>query len=938
MKRLVLFLASLLAFTGLQAQEQLPSQPAKAQAPDFNREIAPLLSANCVECHRTDKMKGDLLLDTRANALKGGEGGASLVPGDPAKSLLLERVKLPHDHDDVMPPKGDPLRPEQTALLERWITAGAPWPAETVLSPMDEAQIKALATASAKKIRSLDVYPPSVALETKRDYQQIVVVATFDDDVTIDVTSRAEMNFANPALAKREGTRLLPVADGETQLVVKFGGMQKEVPLKVTGATADRPVSFNLDVMPVFMREGCNSGACHGSSRGQDGFGLTLFGFDPRRDYQEIVYEMSGRRVNLARPDQSFLLLKSMEEVPHTGGKLFDRNSKSFATIKEWIENGVPEDPAETATVVGIDILPGSLLLEGKGAKHQLIVRARFSDGTDRDVSDTCVFITNNESVVAVDRNGLLTAGDRGEAFIMARYDVFTTGSQVIVIPENLEYTKPSPARKNAIDDLVHAKLHKLRILPSGQCNDEVFLRRVYADVIGRLPTREEYDKFMADGSPEKRAAVIDVLLEDKAFTEMWVMKWAELLQVHSSGNDRRYYKGALLYYGWLAERIANEVPFNEIVADLLTSTGGTFTEPAANYYEMERDTLKVAENAAQVFMGMRIQCAQCHNHPFDRWTMDDYYGFASFFTQIGRKRATDPREYVVFNKGSGEFNHPVTKKPQPPKFLGGEIPEIKSGEDRREVLAEWLASPDNPYFAKNLANIVWHHFTGVGIIDPVDDVRISNPASNPQLLDALGKQLAETNFDFKGLVREICNSATYQLSTQPNDSNRSDERNFSHASIRRLRAEVMLDAISQVTETPNKFKGLPIGARAVQIADGSTSTYFLTTFGRASRTSVCSCEVKVEPNLSQALHLLNGDSVHNRILEGKLIERRIAEKKTDAEILDELYVRVFGRGPTEVEKKRIFAAIAAVPEERKAVLEDTLWALLNSKEFIFNH
>ncbi|MFM7562833.1 MAG: DUF1553 domain-containing protein, partial [Planctomycetota bacterium] len=348
------------------------------------------------------------------------------------------------------------------------------------------------------------------------------------------------------------------------------------------------------------------------------------------------------------------------------------------------------------------------------------------------------------------------------------------------------------------------------------------------------------------------------------------VMKWSELLQIRSTNNVS--YKATLLYYNWLQERISSNTPVDKMVRELLGSEGGTFTNAATNYYQAEQDTLKVAENVAQVFLGARIQCAQCHNHPFDRWTMNDYYQFAAFFSQIGRKAGTDPRETIVFNRGGGEVNHPVTGQAMPPKFLGGDQPEIK-GQDRRKLLADWLASPDNEMFRQNLANIVWAHFLGRGIVNEVDDVRVSNPPSNPELLAELGRKFSEYNFDFKKVVRDICTSRTYQLDTQTNPTNELDSTNFSHARLRRIRAEVLLDVISQITETQNKFRGLPVGARAVQIADGNTSTYFLNTFGRASRETVCSCEVKAEPNLSQALHLLNGDTVHQRMQQGQVID-----------------------------------------------------------------
>ena len=382
---------------------------------------------------------------------------------------------------------------------------------------------------------------------------------------------------------------------------------------------------------------------------------------------------------------------------------------------------------------------------------------------------------------------------------------------------------------------------------------------------------------------------------------------------------------------------LAEGRPFDQIVRELLTATGGTFTEPATNFWQVERDTLALTENVAQAFLGMRIQCAQCHNHPFDRWTMDDYYGFAAFFAQVGRKRTEDPRESIVFDARRGGVRHPVGNRVMEPKFLGGEHPDTQN-EDRRAVLAEWLASADNPWFAKNLANRLWAHFFGVGIVEPIDDVRISNPPANAPLLEHLAGRLVETEFDLRALVREICASRTYQLATQRPEGASSDPRNNAHAIVRRMRAEVLLDAISQVTRTPNKFRGLPLGARAVQIADGRTSDYFLETFGRASRRTVCSCEVVMEPSLSQALHLLNGPATLARIQRGGLLAEWIAAGLDDATIVESLYWRCFGRAPDDDERQRVLELLPAAEEQRIAALEDVFWALLNSKEFLFNH
>ena len=657
-------------------------------------------------------------------------------------------------------------------------------------------------------------------------------------------------------------------------------------------------------------------------------------------DYNRLTREMVGRRVNLAIPEDSTLLEKSIGAVPHTGNDCFPKESTYYKTLIEWIEAGAADDKPDVAKVTGIDIFPKQSVLEGKGAAQQITVRATYSDGTDRDVTNLVVFSSNNDPTATVTKNGLVTSGERGEAFILARFDVYSIVSQVLVIPDNLKYERPKLAEANYIDKLVNDKLDKLRIYPSAIAGDQEFVRRLYIDLIGVYPTPEELRGFLADTRPDKRTQLVDALLQRKEFTEMWVMKWAELLQIRSGLNNNQppFYKNALLYYNWLSERIAKNQPLNEIVVDILSASGGTVSNPPVNYFQMERDPLKVVENIAQVFMGMRIQCAQCHNHPFDRWTMDDYYGFQAFIMQVGRKQTDDPQEVVVYNSKGGEARHFLTKAVMKPKFLGGGEPEIKPGEDRRAVMAKWLASPENPYFARNIANIMWAHFFGPGIVEPVDDVRISNPPSNPELLAELSNRLQGYNYDFRKLIRDIATSMTYQRTSQTNESNESDKRNFSHAMVRRVRAEVLLDAISQITETPNKFQGLPLGARAVQIADGAVSNYFLTTFGRAKRESVCSCEVKMEPTLSQALHLMNGDAVNDRIRQGNVVGKMIKAGKPDKEIIEELYFRAFGRVPLPKEWDAVNKALAEAPDQKQSVLEDLFWALLNSKEFYFTH
>ncbi len=785
------------------------------------------------------------------------------------------------------------------------------------------------------ELTEVKCYPPTITLMGAKARQSIVVQASYADGITRDVTYEARARLADPRFADFDGTAVRPRADGHTKLLVSFAGQTLAIPVTVSNSSLPSAISFKLDVMPVFMKAGCNSGTCHGSSRGKDGFRLSLFGFDPEGDYHRLTREQIGRRINLALPEESLIVQKGLGAVQHTGGVRFSTNSGLCQTLIAWLAAGATNDPPTVAKATGIEIFPKEAVLEGSNALQRFVIRATYSDGGERDVTPLAVFLSNNDATARVSPDGLVAAGQRGEAFIQARFGEFNVGAQVIVIPRDLPYEWPNVAARNYIDEADDKKLKRLRLTPSEVCDDSTFIRRACLDVTGTLPAPEEVNKFRAEKAPDKREKLVEQLLGRKEFADLWVMKFAELLQIRTRDNIV-YPKAALLYFEWLRDQMLTNVPLDRIVHDLLTASGSNFRNPAANYYQIEPDTLKMAENTAQIFMGMRVQCAQCHNHPFDRWTMNDYYSFAAFFAQVGRKAGDDPRETVVFDRSGGEVKHLVTGAAMKPKFLGGEAPEIKN-ESRREVLARWLTSSQNPYFGRNLANMIWAHFTGRGIIEPVDDMRISNPASNPELLDALAGKLIDYKYDFRKLVRDICASRTYQLSTRPNESNAGDDRNFSKAAIRRLRAEVLLDCVSEVTGTPNKFPGLPRGARAVEIADGNTGNYFLTTFGRATRTTVCSCEVKVDPNLSQALHLLNGTTVQKKIEDGGVVKSLLKEKQTPEQVIENLYLRCFSRSPTEEEKGKLkeFLKDCSDPEP---VLQDVFWSLLNAKEFVFNH
>ncbi len=788
------------------------------------------------------------------------------------------------------------------------------------------------------KTIQLDVYPGSITLNSGADFQSFVAVLRREDGVTLDVTDRVRWSIENESLVKIDGHVIRPVADGKTVLAGHYEGALVQVDVSVENAATNPPVSFTKDVMPVLTRSGCNTGSCHGAASGKDGFRLSLFGFDPQGDYQRITREIGVRRINLAVPTESLLLKKSTGAVPHTGGKLFDTDSDYYATLLRWLQAGAVNDSAESPppAVSSVAIYPPQAVLEGDAVTQRMVAVATYADGTTRDLSHLAAFSTNNAPVASIEQDGMVTAGNRGEAFVMARFDTHTVGSQILTLPADLKYTPPEPHPGNYVDELVDTKLQQLRLVPSGPCSDEEFIRRLTIDITGLLPTEEEVLRFTADAAPDKRETLVDRLLERKEFSEIWAQKFAQLLMIKSSNVVSK--KAALLYASWLTDQFARNVPINEMVHDLLTSTGGTFGEPSTNFYEIERDTLKTSENVAQVFMGIRTQCTQCHNHPFDRWTMNDYYGFAAFFAQVGRKQAEDYREKIVYNRFSGETKHPVTGKNVAPKFLGGAEPDTK-GKDRREVLADWLVSTENPFFAPSIANRVWAHYMGVGIIDPVDDIRVSNPATNPELLERLGEKLVEYDYDFRKLVRDICVSRAYSRSSRANESNAHDTRNYAHAVIRRIPSESLLDCLCQVTESPEKFSGLPLGSRAVQIADGAVSNYFLTTFGRSPRTTVCDSEATTAPSLSQALHLLNGESVHNKIVRSKVVQKWLDEEKLSPDqVLDRIYLSSLSRMPDDTEREATHEMLAAEGAKPNQVLEDVFWAVLNGREFVFNH
>lgn len=786
--------------------------------------------------------------------------------------------------------------------------------------------------------QQLAVYPSQVTLNNAHDFERLVAVVTRPDGVTLDVTPEVKVTFAAENIATwGENFKLSAVGDGETVITVTHGEQSVQVPLKVQNATLVPAMTFGNDVEPAIMRAGCNTGGCHGSASGKNGFRLSLFGFDRQYDFQSLTRDMRSRRINAALPEESLMLLKPMGAVDHEGGKVLQPGDGLYEPMLQWIKEGTLPDPQDLPNLTNIQIFPAEAVLEGNGANQRFVVMADYSDGSTRDVTDSAVLSSSDELTLGIKPNGLSTAGNKGEVYVMARYGTFAVVSKAIVVDQGATVNWPADAvEKNYVDAFVFDKLKKLRIPPAQLCSDEVFVRRAYVDVLGTIPSAEETVSFLSDTDPDKRAKLIDKLLERPEFSELWAMKWAEVLRVAEIPNvlDR---KGMFRYNDWLRQAIMSNTPMDKLVRELLGAEGGNFTNPAANFYVIEQDPLVIAENVSQVFLGIQLKCAQCHNHPFERWTMNDYYSFAAFFAQVGRKPSSDPRESIIFNRGSGEVQHLNTKQNMAPKFLGGAVPDLQ-GRDRRAVLAEWITSPDNPWFAKNIANRVWAHFLGAGIIDPPDDVRVTNPPTNPKLLEELGAKMIAYNYDLRRLVRDICTSYTYQMSTQPREPENNDARNFSHARVRRLTSEQMLDAIVKVTGTDVKFANLPLGSRAVQVAGGNSGVYFLEVFGRPLRETVCTCERRGEPNLAQSLHLINGDTINGAIKgQGGLLDKLLAAETPPDQIIDKLYMAAVSRTPTEEEKAQLNTYVGSAENKREA-LEDVFWSMLNSKEFVFNH
>jgi len=727
------------------------------------------------------------------------------------------------------------------------------------------------------------------------------------------------------------------------------------LPARCSDASANalpHRISFHNDVMAVLSKAGCNAGPCHGNANGKAGFKLSLRGEDPEWDFNALARDMFGRRVNPEDPDRSLILLKPTTQLAHEGGQRFRKGSVEYATLRGWIAEGLPADPPETPALSRLEVSPTEKILFDPDGEVQLQARAVFSDGSIRDVTGMAVYDTAN-GLVKVTHDGLVQRQDYGETTVLVRYLRAQVPVRVAFVPARPGWVWSEPSVNNYIDEHIFAKLRTLRINPSGLCTDQTFVRRAYLDLLGILPTAREARAFVADQRADKRSRLVERLFTRPEFADFWALKWADLLRAEERLLDR---KGIEAFQRWLRQGIAENKPLDRFARELIAARGSTYENPAANFYRAVRDPVARSEAVAQVFLGTQLHCAQCHNHPFDKWTQEDYYDWADVFARVGYKVLENRRrdnndghefkgEQIVFVANKGEVKNPRTGKAAHPRFLGGQKPLTDDSDGELDALAAWITSPDNPFFARAQVNRIWFHLMGRGIVDPIDDFRATNPASHPALLDALAADLVKHQFDLRHLIRLIMNSRTYQLSATPNESNRDDDVDFSRAYVRRLTAEQLLYCQSEVVGVPVKFNGYPPGLRAAQLPGAlserrrdqkmSEVDSFLEIFGKPPRLLTCECERSGDTTMGQAFQMISGPAI-NELLDApnNRLGRLLSSGQSDRDIVEELYWTALTRPPADKELNRVTVLLEKSNDKRRA-LEDVTWALLNAKEFV---
>jgi hypothetical protein len=794
--------------------------------------------------------------------------------------------------------------------------------------------------------QKLVVLPPSVDLFGPEAKQQMVAEATVSEHQE-DWTRVAEWSSSDPKIAKVDEHGLVrPVSDGEATLTARAKGISASVRVRVKNSHAPFAWSFRNDVIPVMTKMGCNQGACHGALAGKNGFKLSLRGYDPDADYDTLTRSSLGRRVSLADPPASLIVAKPSFAIPHGGGKRFAKDSLEYRVIEEWIAAGAPPPAANDVQIRGLEVFPAAAVLAPE-AEQQIVVRAFYSDGHTADVTRWVKFSSSNEGVATVDDWGRVKMNGSGEAAITLYYSSRVLYSRLSV-PFANEISADVYAkypRRNFIDDLALAKWKNLHLAPSKIAGDAEFLRRACLDAIGVLPTSEDVENFLADKSPDKRAKLIDRLIARDEFVDYWSYKWSDLLLVSS----RRLNSTAMwAFYDWIRESVKQNKPWDKFARDIFLSSGSTRENGALNYFVLHKDPIELSENATQAFLGQRITCARCHNHPLEKWTQVQYYQMANLFARVGVKNG-GMGDNIVFAKVSGDVLYPKLARPLPPAPLDAASIPLDSTEDRRIVFAKWLTSPDNAMFSRTLVNRVWANFMGRGLVDPMDDLRASNPASNEELLAALSKDFVAHGYDVQRLIRTIMNSSVYQLSSEANATNPSDNIYYSKHIIRRLSAEVILDAMSQVTGAPTAFSGYPAGTRALELPDTQVKSEFLASFGRPARVLCDAAERASDPTITQALHVINGDTLNKKLSSPEgTIALFLKLGLSDRRILEYMYLSAFNRYPTDAEQASLASALEKTRLEKgteearrnahRQALEDMVWAMLTSKEFLFNH
>jgi hypothetical protein len=781
----------------------------------------------------------------------------------------------------------------------------------------------------------LIVSPTRIVLDSPEASQQIVVSVSTENGQR-DVTHEINLAVADESVATVQGSSLVrPRSEGRTELSVTLGKETAKISIEVLKQRSPDPVSFRNEIIPILTKARCNSGGCHGKAEGQNGFKLSIFGFDVESDYAALMKNGKGRRISLTRPETSLLLLKATSEMPHGGGRKIDEGSYRYHRVLRWIREGARIDPEDSAAgqIVKIDVEPREQILLG-GGTQQLRVTAVDSAGVRRCVTVEAEYESNATAIADVDHRGLIQASDiPGEAAILVRYLGHVTSCRVTLPRRGATFERP--VETNFVDTHVWNQLARLGIEAGAAASESEFLRRVYLDTIGTLPTSNEARKYLADSSPDKRDRLIDELLDRDEYVDYWTMKWLDVLRADQLKVTPQ---GTVAMQRWLRHSFQRNVPFDQMARELLTVQGSTTAEGPGAFYKILKKPDEMSRAVSQLLLGVRIECAQCHHHPSERWSQEDYTALAGFFTGVKLKKLPNGTEAVV-SFGGKDLPHPRTSELVAPRALGALDADLAGLNDRRVALASWLTQPDNEFFAKAIANRIWAHYLGRGLVEPVDDIRETNPATNEPLMHALSRHMVDVKFDMRAFTRTLLKSRVYQLSSASNDSNRDDQQNFSHAAYKAIPAEALLDAISQTTGVAEKFNGWPEGYRAIQIWDNRMPSYFFRIFGRPVRATVCECERSGEPSISQALHLLNSPEIMAKIQHRDGTARRLANSElTDDELIDELYLTTLSRFPIEEERSLMREAFADSGSERNAAVEDVLWALLNTKEFIFNH